>query len=1535
MPWINFEDQKLVADILDDAILVRSICPCKERISAIIRTSDILSEKFDGYYVFADILDSMGYPMDNVLRSSVVPPQCGHVGVSGIHMVVNKEDISRVVCKERMLIFNASVSFANQSPILDARGLGCGMIDLCKSYSGDAINCAEFFSGGFSGWTHAVTSLNTQQIKMKHIWGLDKDYLAVQTYVRSHRNSVHINSGKKALEHLQYESLTGEKACMVFQADIRDAWYLNYIPNEEIHLLCLSPPCQPWSSAHTSLGFNRADGKVFVSAMTKVACVRPKILVLEEVAQFGKHDQFPIVTKLFDWAEFQIVDHRILNLNRLLPQNRARFLLVAIDKHASGVTRFVDWADWPIPASVTIRKARVILPIDSINTQEVIPTPEVLKMYMDQSLLPVNEYSPFEYAGTKMHVRKIRIKVIDDPAFGCIMANYRKAHHLPKQVLHGGGLYGTFLYHDNVVRFLTTGEIFLLMGPTKSCNLPACFDAQSHLLGNCISVPHATIAILNGLRCLSHLVLPAQPEDLFAHVFGKRLTNDNLIISHDDSGINLLDSGDINFFDEPTLDFPSISPLTITTPTTKYELLLENGVNIKEAIEMIAGPSTPKSFVICTSEGLCLPMLDTDVMGRNPMDVHTNLPSVMSLQESQFVTANSECCLILTPSGPVVIHRQCDMTVRCLYHFLKDFFPEMVSDTTVFTNQFGIEHGADKICPDLVMIRNCIDGESQESHEITFPAFTEILDHLTVRCDWSHAFKILKFYQCRGLSEVLKCLGWSIQIIPEAGGCRHHVLVTIAKLPYRLAMKCSQIQMCLNTRLLIQSLPDGLDDDGENIQVHLKLWDAVVFQGFCKPDATIATLIDKWEMFSNLHGNQTCLRTVHRGQNIMPHVKFGELLNNESQIIKLHAVLQLHGGGNKQDALQDVKHALAIFMMGQGADLKDVSYVLEVLGRNAGLHALKKISEIHVVKDKISALQQLATSLNVRWPDNLKGDESKVDRVKSWSKKRSLTSQHVCASQFTLLPEVFVNEDGSHPNIRSSVATGASGVVLLDFDQAKPWLVDQKIITSDELAIAVLGHECPCDQPTKCQHVNLPVNSVEGETVIVKACFHNLGEKKIVIKPTANDKVSVNAGTVAAITIYRDEIAPGDWKHVTNGPVRYALASFELNDEAVFQGPPWGRSWLASGEKSSPENASSLQFHVRVDSTKLESLMKASGSNGTYITPKADNNMADNRYTIVWLEGNPIDIAQCMLKTPEHLGQVRINKGKGENAKINRGVRCKREQFAAMFAKLRPNDDPPDVTPIECLYKIQPTPVGAQMKDVQAWMKLQGWDGRPLKLLGDKCWLIGSAKPFDRPFLSWNSSSILVKKVQSKHATKTSPVVAGKIPPSSSNDVGNANRAAVDPLTIADPWKQYNASSSAGSRMTFRNVGNLTAQREVDPPTETRFKKQGEQISALETAMTEIRSKIESNEQQQDKFQHEVRDEFKLVRTEVTNQIENVSKSFEHSLDRALRKQESSMDNSFAELKQLIRMSNQPLANKKAKATKAPHDPNDMEDVQD
>ena len=1532
MPWITVEHQNLVADILDEATMIRSICPCKERISAIIKTSEVVTERCDGIFVFADILEPKGFPCDNILRPMGVPPQCGHDGISGIHMLVNKGDISRAVSKEKLLVFNAKVSFASQSPFLDVRGLESGMIDFMNRESSIDINCAEFFCGGFSGWTHAIDAMKCGLLPLRHTWALDNDYLAVQTYVRSHQNTAHINCSSQAWELQRFEQITGEKSCMVFQANICDAWFMNHIPNEELHVLALSPPCQPWSMAHTSLGLNRSDGKIFVHAMAKASCIRPKIILLEEVAQFGKHDQFPIVCKLFDWSEYQIVDQKILNLNKLLPQNRSRFLLVALDKHASDVARFIEWADWPIPTAVTIRKSRVVLPIDRIDLNEVVPSPSVMNMYMDPTLLPMNEYSAATFAGTGTQVRKIRIKVLDDHAFGCIMANYRKAHDLPKSVLGHGGLYGTFLYHENIIRFLSIEEIFLLMGPTKRCRLPSCHHAQTHLLGNCIAVPHAASAIINGLRCLSGVTLPSEPENIFAHVFSKRITIDNLGIQVDEHGIHLYDNGEIDFLDEPTMDFPSLAPLIISTPIFKSDLMIENGVVLKQAIEIVAGPSTPKELVIQSGEGLRVPLLDSDVMGRTPTTIVANLPSIMSLQESKFMSTSYDCCLVLTRNGPVIVQRHHDMTIKHVLKFLGEFLPETVSCNATLCNQFGIRHTEDMICPDIVMCHNPITVGVDETLNSQLPCFHHELDHLCIKCDWAHAFKILKFYQGTGLNEVLKCLGWSIQIIPEVDGKNHHVHVTIARLPSKLSMTLNQVRMCIDTRLLILSFPTSLDDDYHNVFVQFKLWDTYVWKGFCKSDDSIAVFIDAWERFSQQHGSHSCLRVIYKGKPIMPHVTFGELQTDDKLPVKLHAVLQLHGGGNKQDALTEVKHALAIFLMGQGAVLKDISNMLEILARTAGLQALKSISEIHVTKDKLAALHQLAVSMNVQWPESVKGDANKTDRVKNWSKKRALSSSPIVANQLSLIPETFVNEDGSHPSIRTTVVTGASGVVLLDFECAKPWLIDQKVITSDEIAIAVLGHLCPCNDPSRCHSVNLPVHSIDGTLVIVKACFHNLGEKRIAIKPCNKDQVDVKAGTVAAITIFRDEISPGEWAHVINGPVRYALASFDLSDEAVFQGPPWGRSWLQNGSKSSPENASSLQFHVRVDPKKLEGMMKSSGSNGTYITPKADNNLADTRFAIVWVDGNPIDIAQMMLKTPEHFGQVRVNKGKGDNVKISRGVRCKRDHFANVFAKLRPNESAPDITPVDCLYKIQPTPVGAQMKDVQAWMKLQGWDGRPLKLLGDKCWLIGSAKPFDHPFLSWNSSSILIKKVQSKHAVNPSPIVAGKVSLSLHKQGEQQNRGATDPFLTSDPWMNYAPSSVANSRPFLKQVASVAAPRDVDPPTESRFKQQGEQISALETAMTELQSKIDQRDHQSKKFEQDVKDEFRKVRTEVSSQIDNVSKSFDQSLDRALRKQEASIEHSFSELKQLIRMSQGPLPNKKAKASKAADEKDDIED---
>ena len=67
-----------------------------------------------------------------------------------------------------------------------------------------------------------------------------------------------------------------------------------------------------------------------------------------------------------------------------------------------------------------------------------------------------------------------------------------------------------------------------------------------------------------------------------------------------------------------------------------------------------------------------------------------------------------------------------------------------------------------------------------------------------------------------------------------------------------------------------------------------------------------------------------------------------------------------------------------------------------------------------------------------------------------------------------------------------------------------------------------------------------------------------------------------------------------------------------------------------------------------------------------------------------------------------------------------------------------------------------------------------------------------------------------------------------------------------------------------------------------------------------------------------------------LVRSEVSNQFRSMSKGFQVSMEKALEKQDRQMSQSFLELKQLIRMNNQPNPAKKAKAAH-PHHVEDIE----
>ena len=361
---------------------------------------------------------------------------------------------------------------------------------------------------------------------------------------------------------------------------------------------------------------------------------------------------------------------------------------------------------------------------------------------------------------------------------------------------------------------------------------------------------------------------------------------------------------------------------------------------------------------------------------------------------------------------------------------------------------------------------------------------------------------------------------------------------------------------------------------------------------------------------------------------------------------------------------------------------------------------------------------------------------------------------------------------------------------------------------------------------------------------------------------------------------------------------------------------------LWDGSKCSPIQASSVQFHARVEASKITNYLKQSGINGVYVTPKTASNLADTNYAIVWVDKTPIELSKILVQHPEHLGQIRVTKDKGSSSKTSRGVRCKRDDFQTLFSKLRPSDQIPDNTIITCMYKVQPTPIGATYEDIVKWMKIQNWEGRPIKALSDKVWLVGSTNVFSQEFLSWNGQSVLIKPVKSKESQKLSPIVAGDIPRNHAAEAKSSSQMIRNAGLNTDPWANYVATSlPSQSQQPLKLPATVaTTTRHVDAPTEARFKKQDEEVSKLQDAMKELREQVGQREKDAANFEKKVESEFKTVRSEVANQFQQMSQTFQSSLERALQKQDHQIESSFAELKQIMRQSQQPNPQKKAKA---------------
>ena len=786
---------------------------------------------------------------------------------------------------ETFILFQAEL----KGRLLDATVNGSGIMtspSMRITGMGDDVHMtAEFFSGGFSGWSHALRRLCDMGFKVIHRFALDIDAECVDAYSKAH-GFKHVCGPDSFVWN---DDVLPEY--LLFHADVRNgAWY-HLIGNYVLDMLMMSPPCPPWSKATAALGFMRDEGRLTIDAICLCNLIRPKVILFENVAAMKEHEQWAFIRDLFSWCGYSIRFAKCLNLTEMAPQNRDRLIIVAT----------LDGADlqpyicvgWPQLNRTTMETFDCIMPMDEPWRSQSRIEKDVLQMYMSPSMLPkVNSRNK----RSKVDVEHFRLRFIEG-TFGCTMANYGYSHLLPQSSLQNMSLFGTLLVTAEAIRFLALPEVLMLMGALVSCWLPDNHRVAMKMLGNGISTQHALIAIGNGLAFLRDLS-QVEVHELVMEALSTRMTASNIRWERKWGGFSFsIDA----LACRPTLLMHEINEVSVKCPTECIRFFTERGVYVLEVLKLLTGDAMPSVISL-------LPGGDMDFRVSVPnrfevkaphVQLFADVPTALRVQTSAFHSSecHAPCIIILSAKGTFVLKRDQGMTVADV---LLTMNHHMSVRCLMLVGILGDAHEDDALCPNVVIARDYISG----TDNLQMMDFIRIeVNHDCVLFHAAHqSLKMLvELFQKIGIDEMMAALGWIIVIDADAFVTQDVKCLKLIKSPGSLALIHDDMVYCFALHLFLARIRNWADI-GHNPSIHcrIKLWGSWIWDGFIDANLTLEHFDRVWNMISGWFNIRKPWRYVANGRTVNPAWPLHGFFTTDDEGVrelKVFMLLGMHGGG--------------------------------------------------------------------------------------------------------------------------------------------------------------------------------------------------------------------------------------------------------------------------------------------------------------------------------------------------------------------------------------------------------------------------------------------------------------------------------------------------------------------------------------------------------------------------------------------------------------------------------------------------------------
>ena len=172
------------------------------------------------------------------------------------------------------------------------------VLPLSKRSSG-IIPVLHFFGGAWGGWGYACQPLAEKDVPI--IAGcVEVDFTATRQYALSHRCPL-----LSATQELPPLSLLSFPEGFCIHGDVFDDNWLQAAACWNVEVITISAPCPPWSGAAGQMGLHSAEGQLFMRAIGVCKILRPKIILIEQVAAFHSHPHRVWIEKALWFAGYQ------------------------------------------------------------------------------------------------------------------------------------------------------------------------------------------------------------------------------------------------------------------------------------------------------------------------------------------------------------------------------------------------------------------------------------------------------------------------------------------------------------------------------------------------------------------------------------------------------------------------------------------------------------------------------------------------------------------------------------------------------------------------------------------------------------------------------------------------------------------------------------------------------------------------------------------------------------------------------------------------------------------------------------------------------------------------------------------------------------------------------------------------------------------------------------------------------------------------------------------------------------------------------